>query len=84
MIYPRNYDDWKNGVAIVEEDEDELPTPDKYVEEASSLWLPPGKWPESIQYHGLIWQRNKMAYSNGELVSVIYNRGDKELHILND
>lgn len=80
MIYSNNYDDWKNGVAIVEEDDE----PDKYVEEASTLQLPPGKWPKSIQYLGLIWQQDRSVHSNGELATVIYIRGDKELHILND
>jgi len=57
----------------------------KFVEEASTLGLPPGTWPKMVFYSHQIWKRWDTVTSNGEITAVIYtNNKLEELHILND
>ena len=56
----------------------------KIIEEASTLGLKPGEWPETIEYRGLTYQRNRPEMHNGELVSVVYLANGVVLVVLND
>ena len=58
--------------------------PMRIIEEASTLGLKPGEWPETIDFKGLTYERGNPQLNNGELVSVDYTTNDVLLIVLND
>lgn len=54
--------------------------------EASTLGLPPGQWPEQLQWMGQVLRRDRFVRERGELKAVIYSAADgrTRLAVYND
>ena len=56
-----------------------------YVREASELGLPPGEWPNRIDFMDAYWTRGTVVRdAERELLYVVYVNGDKSLQVFND
>ena len=54
------------------------------IEEASTIGLQPGEWPNTIIHKGVAYRRDKAEIRNGELTAVTYLTDDATLVVLND
>jgi len=58
----------------------------KIVVEASELQLPPGRWPQALQYDGQSWRLVRQIWDENheDLMAIVYVANGMELHVLND